>query len=114
MPANVRQNFSAKRVPKHFTSPEVWSKAIPVLLDAEIAHLAAAAILPLDERGRSFLLDEEKMIAQRIFSRLPARLHRCKFRMLTFDITVLIIPLVIPGYFLQCVTSIQFAICKPG
>ncbi|KAK0584097.1 hypothetical protein LWI29_007595 [Acer saccharum] len=65
---------------RHFTSPEVWSKAIPVLLDAEIAHLATATVLPLDERGRSFLLDEEKMIAQRIFSHLPARLPRlCDF-----------------------------------
>ncbi|KAK0585696.1 hypothetical protein LWI29_032630 [Acer saccharum] len=50
VPANVSHNFSVKRVPKHFPSPEVWSKAIPILLDAEIAHLAAAAVLPLDER----------------------------------------------------------------
>ncbi|KAK0577888.1 hypothetical protein LWI29_001848 [Acer saccharum] len=42
----------------------------------EISHLAAAAVLPLDERGRSFLLDEDKMIAKGLFPRLPARLPR--------------------------------------
>ncbi|KAK0592109.1 hypothetical protein LWI29_013480 [Acer saccharum] len=43
---------------------------------AEISHLAVAAVLPLDERGRSFLLDEDKMIAKGLFPRLPARLPR--------------------------------------
>ena len=61
VPANSRRNFSAKKVPKHFTFP---SQAVPVLLDGEISHLAAAAVLPLDSRDRSFLLDEEKMISQ--------------------------------------------------
>ncbi|KAK0580783.1 hypothetical protein LWI29_006169 [Acer saccharum] len=65
VPASGCRNLLAKRVPKHFTSPEAWSKAVPVLLDGEISHLAAAAVLPLDLRGRSFLLDEEKMIVQR-------------------------------------------------
>ncbi|KAK0570632.1 hypothetical protein LWI29_004136 [Acer saccharum] len=66
----------ARKVPRHFTSPDAWSKTVPVLLDAEISHLAAAAVLPLDERGRSFLLDEDKMIAKGLFPRLPARLPR--------------------------------------
>ncbi|KAK0578949.1 hypothetical protein LWI29_018937 [Acer saccharum] len=73
VPANVRRNLPAKKVPRHFTSPEAWSKVVPVLLDEKISHLAAAAVLPLDERGRSFLLDEEKMITQWIFPHLPAR-----------------------------------------
>ncbi|KAK0586310.1 hypothetical protein LWI29_004793 [Acer saccharum] len=80
IPASSRRNLSAKKVPRHFTSPEVWSKAVPVLLDREISHLAAATVLPLDSRDRSFLLDEEKMISQQIFTRLPARLPRlCDF-----------------------------------
>ncbi|KAK0598910.1 hypothetical protein LWI29_000673 [Acer saccharum] len=54
VPANVSHNFSTKKVPKHFTSPKAWSRAIPVLLDVEIAHLAAAAVLPLDERVCDF------------------------------------------------------------
>ena len=62
VPASGRRNLLAKKVPRHFTSPEAWSKAIPVLLDGEISNLATAAVLPLDERGRPFLLDEEKMI----------------------------------------------------
>ncbi|KAK0585393.1 hypothetical protein LWI29_027841 [Acer saccharum] len=68
------------QVPKHLTSPEAWSKATPVLLDREISHLAAVAVLPLNLRDRSFLLDEEKMISQQIFTRLHARLPRlCDF-----------------------------------
>ncbi|KAK0588977.1 hypothetical protein LWI29_007964 [Acer saccharum] len=75
--ASSRRNFSTKRVPRHFTSP---SQTVPVLLDGEVSHLATAAVLPLDKRGRSFLLDEEKMIAQRVFTHLPARLPRlCDF-----------------------------------
>ncbi|KAK1561929.1 hypothetical protein Q3G72_003274 [Acer saccharum] len=74
--ANVRRNLSVGRVPRHFTYLDFWSKAIPALLDDEISHLAAAAVLPLAERGQSFLLDKERMITQRIFSRLPARLPR--------------------------------------
>ncbi|KAK0580932.1 hypothetical protein LWI29_007831 [Acer saccharum] len=66
--ARGRLNLTAKKVPRHFTSPDAWSKATPVLLDAEISRLAVAALLPLDERGRPFLLDEDKMIAQRFFS----------------------------------------------
>ncbi|KAK0606839.1 hypothetical protein LWI29_005032 [Acer saccharum] len=73
-------NLAAKKVPRHFTSPDAWSKATPVLLDVEISHLAATAVLPLDERGHPFLLDEDKMIAKWLFSRLPARLPRlCDF-----------------------------------
>ncbi|KAK0576949.1 hypothetical protein LWI29_025733 [Acer saccharum] len=65
---------------RHFTSPEAWSKAAPTLMDREVSHLAAAAVLPLDSRGRSFLLDEEKMISLEIFTRLHARLPRlCDF-----------------------------------
>ncbi|KAK0573562.1 hypothetical protein LWI29_009920 [Acer saccharum] len=80
VPASGCHNLPMKKVPRHFTSLEAWSKTIPVLLDGEISYLATAAILPLDERGRPFLLDEEKMIAQRIFRRLPARLPRlCDF-----------------------------------
>ncbi|KAK0608527.1 hypothetical protein LWI29_031941 [Acer saccharum] len=50
----------------------------------EIHHLytlrQSVAVLPLAEGDRSFLLDEEKMIAQWIFLRLPARLPRlCDF-----------------------------------
>ena len=52
VPADNCRNFMAKRVPRHFTSPEAWSKAAPALLDAEVSHLATAAVLPLDERGR--------------------------------------------------------------
>ncbi|KAK0574881.1 hypothetical protein LWI29_030418 [Acer saccharum] len=78
--ASSRCNLLVKKVPKHFTSPEAWSKAVPVLLDGEVSHLAAAAVLPLDLRDRSFLLDEEKMIPQRVFPRQPARLPRlCDF-----------------------------------
>ncbi|KAK1583473.1 hypothetical protein Q3G72_024083 [Acer saccharum] len=51
VPASGRRNFSVKKVPRHFTSPKAWSKAIPILLDGEISHLAVAAVLPLDERG---------------------------------------------------------------
>ncbi|KAK0574470.1 hypothetical protein LWI29_024178 [Acer saccharum] len=54
IPEGAANPGQAKRVPRHFTSLEVWSKAIPVLLDAEIAHLAAAAVLPLDERVCDF------------------------------------------------------------
>ncbi|KAK0578549.1 hypothetical protein LWI29_012045 [Acer saccharum] len=78
--ARGRLNLAAKKVSRHFTSPDAWWKAILVLLDEEISRLAAAVVLPLDERGRPFLLDEDKMIAQRLFSRLPARLPRlCDF-----------------------------------
>ncbi|KAK0596261.1 hypothetical protein LWI29_014178 [Acer saccharum] len=80
VPASNRRNLSAKKVPKHFTSPEAWSKAAPVLLDREISRLAAAAVLPLSSRDRSFLLDEEKMNSEGIFTRLHARLPRlCDF-----------------------------------
>ncbi|KAK0571468.1 hypothetical protein LWI29_016523 [Acer saccharum] len=47
VPASSRHNLSAKKIPRHFTSPAAWSKAAPVLLDGEISHLAAAAVLPL-------------------------------------------------------------------
>ncbi|KAK0589289.1 hypothetical protein LWI29_012148 [Acer saccharum] len=80
VPASSRRNLLAKKVPRHFTSPETWSKATPVLLDGEVSRLAAAAVLPLSSRGRSFLLDEEKMISEGIFTRLHARLPRlCDF-----------------------------------
>ncbi|KAK0606535.1 hypothetical protein LWI29_000268 [Acer saccharum] len=80
VPASSRRNLLAKKVPRHFTSPEAWSKATPVLLDREVSRLAAAAVLPLSSRGRSFLLDEEKMISEGIFTRLHARLPRlCDF-----------------------------------
>ncbi|KAK0573752.1 hypothetical protein LWI29_013027 [Acer saccharum] len=72
--ASSRLSLAARKVPRHFTSPDAWSKTVPVLLDAEVSHLAAVAVLPLDERGRSFLLDEDKMIAKGLFPRLPARL----------------------------------------
>ncbi|KAK0607368.1 hypothetical protein LWI29_013934 [Acer saccharum] len=78
--ASSRRNLLAKKVPRHFTSPEAWSKATPVLLDREVSRLAAAAVLPLSSRDRSFLLDEEKMISEGIFTRLHARLPRlCDF-----------------------------------
>ncbi|KAK0599495.1 hypothetical protein LWI29_005832 [Acer saccharum] len=50
-------------------------------MDMEVTHLAAAAaVLPLESRGRSYLLDEEKMISLEIFTRLHARLPRlCDF-----------------------------------
>ena len=83
MSANGRLNLAARKVPRHFTSPDAWSRAVPVLLDAEVSHIAAAAVLPLDERGRSFLLDEDKMIAKGLFPRLPARLPRRKFYLLS-------------------------------
>ena len=82
MPASARRNLLARRVPRHFTSLESWSRTVPILLDDEISYLAAVAVFPLAERDRSFLLDEEMMIAQRIFLRLPARLPRCKLPML--------------------------------
>ncbi|KAK0574545.1 hypothetical protein LWI29_025263 [Acer saccharum] len=76
--ARGRLNLAAKKVPRHFTSPDAWSKATSVLLDVEISRLAALAVLPLDEMGRPFLLDQDKMIAQWLFSRLPVRLPRLK------------------------------------
>ncbi|KAK0578308.1 hypothetical protein LWI29_008391 [Acer saccharum] len=80
VPTSSRRNLSAKKVPRHFTSPEAWSKATPVLLDREVSRLTAAAVLPLNSRDRSFLLDEEKMISEGIFTRLHARLPRlCDF-----------------------------------
>ncbi|KAK1578078.1 hypothetical protein Q3G72_027349 [Acer saccharum] len=80
VPASSRRNLSAKKILRHFTSPEAWSKAVPVLLDGEISHLATAVVLPWSPRDRSFLLDEEKMIAEQVFTRLPARLpHLCDF-----------------------------------
>ncbi|KAK0579441.1 hypothetical protein LWI29_026417 [Acer saccharum] len=80
VPALSRHNLLARKVPRHFTSPEAWSKAALVLTDREVSHLAAAAVLPLDSRGRSFLLDEEKMISSELFTRLHARLPRlCDF-----------------------------------
>ncbi|KAK1576572.1 hypothetical protein Q3G72_015021 [Acer saccharum] len=94
VPASGRRNLSAKKVPRYFTSPEAWSKAIPVLLDGEISHLVAAAVLSLDESGRPFLLDEEKMITQWIFPRLPARLPRRKFYLLSFNVITLFVLLV--------------------
>ena len=71
--------LAAKRVPWHFASPDAWSKTDPVLSDNEVSHLAAAAVLPLDERGDEFLLVEEKLISQGIFTRLSAGLTRRKF-----------------------------------
>ncbi|KAK0601946.1 hypothetical protein LWI29_028944 [Acer saccharum] len=80
VPTSSRRNLSAKKVPRHFTSPEAWSKATLVLLDREVSRLAAAAVLPLSSRDRSFPLDEEKMISEGIFTRLHARLPRlCDF-----------------------------------
>ncbi|KAK0570397.1 hypothetical protein LWI29_000563 [Acer saccharum] len=80
VPASSRRNLLAKKVPRHFTSPEAWSKATLVLLDREVSRLAATAVLPLSSRDRSFLLDEEKMISEGIFTRLHARLPRlCDF-----------------------------------
>ncbi|KAK0581929.1 hypothetical protein LWI29_019678 [Acer saccharum] len=80
VPASSGRKLSVKKVPRHFTSPEAWSKAAPVLLDREISRLAAATVLPLSSRNRSFLLDEEKMISEGIFTRLHARLPRlCDF-----------------------------------
>ncbi|KAK0575194.1 hypothetical protein LWI29_035354 [Acer saccharum] len=80
VPTSSRRNLSAKKVPRHFTSPEAWSKAAPVLLDREISRLTASAVIPLSSRDRSFLLDEEKIIFEGIFTRLHARLPRlCDF-----------------------------------
>ncbi|KAK0599479.1 hypothetical protein LWI29_005681 [Acer saccharum] len=76
VPASSRRNLLAKKIPRYFTSPEAWSKAVPILLDGEISYLTATTVPPLGLRARSFLLDEEKMIAQRVFTRLPARLPR--------------------------------------
>ncbi|KAK0595957.1 hypothetical protein LWI29_011432 [Acer saccharum] len=80
VPASSRRNLLAKKVSRHFTSPEAWSKAASALLDREISHLATTTVLNLDSRDRSFLLDEEKMISEGIFTRLHARLPRlCDF-----------------------------------
>ncbi|KAK0597867.1 hypothetical protein LWI29_029334 [Acer saccharum] len=116
VPASSRRNLSAKKVPKHFTSPEAWSKAAPVLLDREVSHLAAAAVLPLRSRDRSFLLDEEKMISQQIFTRLHARLPRRKSLSASSFVSLFrFILLVTLGLlFLQFTILILFAICKPG
>ena len=76
--ASVRRNLLARRVPRHFTSPESWCNYSSVLSDKEIAQVARIAATPLAERGISFLLDEEKMIELGLFPRLHARLHRCK------------------------------------
>ncbi|KAK0584270.1 hypothetical protein LWI29_010307 [Acer saccharum] len=53
LPTN-RHNLLARKVPRHFTSPEAWSKAAPALTDREVSHLAAAAVLPLDSRVCDF------------------------------------------------------------
>ena len=97
--ARGRLNLAAKKVPRHFTSPDAWSKAVSVLLDEEISHLAVKAVLPLDERGHPFLLNEDKMIAHRLFSRLPAKLPRRKFYLLSFSFIVSLFPLLILGDF---------------
>ncbi|KAK0608199.1 hypothetical protein LWI29_027025 [Acer saccharum] len=52
--ASGHRNLLAKKVPRHFTSLEAWSKAVPVLLDGEISHLAAVAVFPLDLRVCDF------------------------------------------------------------
>ena len=88
MSASSRLSLVARKVPKHFTSPDAWSKTVPVLLDAEVSHLAAVAVLPLDERGRSFLLDEDKMIAKGLFPRLPARLLAVSFTCFLYSFLV--------------------------
>ncbi|KAK0571754.1 hypothetical protein LWI29_020980 [Acer saccharum] len=54
VPAHNRHNLLARKVPRHFTSPEAWSKAAPALTDREVSHLAAAAVLPLDSRVCDF------------------------------------------------------------
>ena len=51
MAADSCGNFAAKRVPRHFASPDAWSKTDPVLSVDELSRLAAAAILPLEERA---------------------------------------------------------------
>ena len=78
VPASTCRNLPARRVPQNFTSPDSWSKTQPVLSDVEIAHVATIAATPLAERGFSELFDEEKMIGQNLFSRLPARFHLYK------------------------------------
>ncbi|KAK0591192.1 hypothetical protein LWI29_036709 [Acer saccharum] len=56
----------------------IWG--FPTSNKREVSRLAAAAVLPLSLRDRSFLLDEEKMISEGIFTRLHARLSRlCDF-----------------------------------
>ncbi|KAK0573659.1 hypothetical protein LWI29_011623 [Acer saccharum] len=37
--ANGRLNLAAKKVPRHFTSPDAWSKAVPILLDEEVSTI---------------------------------------------------------------------------
>ncbi|KAK4856246.1 hypothetical protein QYF36_015660 [Acer negundo] len=64
---SAHRNLLARKVPRHFTSPEVWSKMLSILSDDEISHLTAVAVLPLAKRGEPFLLDEEKMIKGRLF-----------------------------------------------
>ena len=84
----------ARKVPRHFTSLDPWSKTLPVLLDDEISHLEVAAVLSLAERGQPFLQDEEKMISQQIFPHLSARRHRRKFLLrLTFGIVTSLVGL---------------------
>ncbi|KAK0593739.1 hypothetical protein LWI29_036042 [Acer saccharum] len=79
VPASSRRNLRRRRFPGtlHHLKP---GRRRPVLLDREVSRLAAAAVLPLSSRDRSFLLDEEKMISEGIFTRLHARLPRlCDF-----------------------------------
>ena len=75
---SARRNLRARRVPRHFTSPDSWCNSSPLLSDKEVAQVAKIATTSLAERGISFLLNEERMIAGGLFPPLHARLRRCK------------------------------------
>ena len=77
--ADPRRNLLASKVPRHFTSPEAWSKALPALTPHEVKNVTEAAVLSLAKRGQEYFLDEARMVTCGIFPRLSARRRRCKF-----------------------------------
>ena len=77
--ADPRRNLRASRVPRHFTSPDAWTKASPVLTPHEVKNVTDAAVLSLIKRGQEHLLDEARMVTCGVFPRLSGRRRRCKF-----------------------------------
>ena len=67
------------KVPRHFTSPEAWTKASPALTPHEVKNVTDAAVLGLAKRGQEHLLDEARMVTCGVFPRLSGRRRRCKF-----------------------------------
>jgi hypothetical protein len=85
-PADPRRNLRASKVPRHFTSPEAWTKASPALTPHEVKNVTDAAVLSLAKRGQEHLLDEARMVTCSVFPRLSARRRRCKLSFLNFSL----------------------------